>query len=70
MIYVAELKTAEGKTRNHSGRPSKQFLQNHPEFVKYYESGKYNEYIYRTHFNIENSVLIEVSDFESHERNF
>lgn len=70
MIYVAELTTVDGKTKNHSGRPSRKFLKNHPEFVKYYESGKHNEFIYRTHYKIENSVLIEVSDFESHERNF
>ena len=70
MIYVAQLTAKDGAKRNHSGRPSKKFLTKHPEFVNYYESGKWNEFIYRTHFKIENAKLIEVSDFESHERNF
>jgi len=70
MIYIAELTAADGKTKRHSGRPSKKFLKAHPEFVKYYESGNNNEYNYRTHYKIENATLIEVSDSESHERNF
>ena len=69
MIYVAQLTDKDGNVKKHSGRPSKKFLISHPEFIKYYEAGKWNEYIYRTHFKIENAVLIEVSDFETHERN-
>ena len=68
MIYISQLTRNDGSTKKHNGRPSKNFLKNHPEFVIYYESGKCNEYIYRTSFKIENSVLIKVSDFEVHER--
>lgn len=69
MIYIAELTRADGSTKKHNGRPSKKYLQSHPEFVKYYESGTHNEYDYRTEYKIENAKLIEVSDNESHERN-
>ena len=68
MIYISELKRADGTTKNHSGTPSKKYLQAHPEFVSYYESGHQNEYYYQTHFDIKNAQLIEVYDNEKHER--
>lgn len=40
----------------------------HPEFVKYYESGKHNEYLYRTEYDTVNGKLVEKSDHEIHER--
>lgn len=69
MIYIAELTKADGTTVKHSGRPSTKFLKAHPEFVHYYESGNHNEFNYKTHYKIENAQLIEVSDWEKHERN-
>lgn len=68
MIYIAELTREDGSTKKHSGRPTKKYLMAHPEFVKYYESGKHNEYLYRTEYDIVNGKLVEKSDHEIHER--
>lgn len=70
MIYVSQLTTVDGKVRHHNGTPSRKFLKKHPEFVEYYESGKSNEFIYRTTFKIVNASLIEISDDEVHERDY
>lgn len=68
MIYISELKRVDGSTKKHPGRPSKKYLTTHPEFVEYYEAGHQNEYDYRTTFRIEKAKLIEVADYERHER--
>lgn len=70
MIYTAALYTVDGKERNHPGRPSRKFLLKHPEFTDYHETGKYNEYYYRTKYKINNATLIEISDSETHQRNY
>ncbi|MCK9220227.1 MAG: hypothetical protein M0P47_09290 [Bacteroidales bacterium] len=68
-IYLAYLIAADGKIRRHNGCPSEMFLKKHPEYVSYRESGKQNEYFYTSVYKIEEAILIEVSDRETHERN-
>lgn len=48
MIYTAVLEQKDGTTKKHCGRPSKRYMKEHPEFVKYTESGYWNEFLYTT----------------------
>lgn len=67
-IFFAELISKDGQTRRHNGRPSKKFLKDNPQFVAYEESGLFNEFYYTTKFKIEDGRLIEIGDYEEHER--
>lgn len=68
MIYTAVLERKDGTVKKHSSRPSKRYLNGHPEFVRYTESGYWNEFLYTTVYDIVNGMLVEVENKKRHER--